>query len=341
MGKNSKFEQLQDLLEISNDLRLKKLWEVLSPFFQSYEQIVEAKKLDKEFYFNLLSQFCALIIEQIRNPCKFESYHVAVRSPVDYYTIGNEIFRPLVNMNDSTLKGKENLLKIEEFLAKRENVIFFANHQIEADPQALSLLLEDNFPKIAEEMIFVAGARVLTDPAAVPFSLGRFLFCIYSKKYFSAHEEQAAMMRTHNQRTLAEISNQLNLGGKCIYIAPSGGRDRKGASGRVEVAPFDPQSVELMYLLGRKSKQPTHFFPLALSTNAILPPPEGVQIDLGEMRSTNEAPIHAYFGNEIDMENFPHDETIIKAKKKDERTQYIYNLVREMYDEFPANSQLR
>ncbi len=341
MGKNSKFEQLYNLIEVSNDSRLKRLWAVLSPFFQSYEEIVVAKNLDREYYSDLLSQFFTLIIEQIKNPCKFESYHIGVRAPVDYYKFGVEIFRPLVNMNTSTLKGKENLLKIEQYLENKENVILYANHQIEADPQALSLLLENSFPKVAEEMIFVAGARVLTDPAAVPFSLGRYLFCIYSKKYFSAHEEQAAMMRAHNQRTLAEISNQLNIGGKCIYIAPSGGRDRKGSSGRIEVAPFDPQSIELMYLLGRKSKRKTHFFPLALSTHDILPPPEGVQIDLGEKRSTNEAPIHAHFGDEIDMENFPHSESMTKAKKKDERTQYIYNLVCEMYDKFPVIGQLR
>ena len=59
------------------------------------------------------------------------------------------------------------------------------------------------------------------------------------------------------------------------------------------------------------------------------------------MRSTNEAPIHAHFGDEIEMEHFPHSAATSKAKKKDERTQYIYNLVREMYDEFPVNSQLR
>ena len=56
---------------------------------------------------------------------------------------------------------------IAEQLAKGDNVILLANHQTELDPQAISLLLEKTHPRIAEEMIFVAGHRVVSDPLAI------------------------------------------------------------------------------------------------------------------------------------------------------------------------------
>ena len=69
-------------------------------------------------------------------------------------------------------------------------MIFLANHQIEADPQAISLLLDDLYPNFAENMIFVAGERVITDPFAIPFSMGRNLLCIYSKRYIDHPPEK-------------------------------------------------------------------------------------------------------------------------------------------------------
>ena len=42
------------------------------------------------------------------------------------------------------------------------------------------------------------------------------------------------------ERLLAE-------GGKCIYVAPSGGRDRPNAQGEIQPNAFDPQSIELFY----------------------------------------------------------------------------------------------
>ncbi len=336
MVKNLNFNDLRELIEVSSDPNSKRYWEVLSPFISMYEQIVDEKKLDKGEYFSLLAQYCSLVAKQIDSPWPFTSYHAALREPIDYHILGREIFRPLVNIHKSTLSGIENIKEIESSLVRGENVILYANHQIEADPQALSLLLEDIAPQLAEQFIFVAGERVLTDPLAVPFSLGCNLFCIYSKKYFTSHPDRAAEMKKHNAKTISEISSHLNLGSKCIYIAPSGGRDRKGSSGEIEVAPFDPQSVELMYLIGKKSKKLTHFYPLSLSTHDILPPPEGLQINLGEMRLTKEAPIHAHFGKKIDMENFPLSDTTSKKKRKDERTQYIYKAVCDMYAEFPV-----
>ena len=60
------------------------------------------------------------------------------------------------------------------------------------------------------------------------------------------------------------MSSLLSEGGKVIYVAPSGGRDRKNLNDKIVVAPFDPQSIEMFSLMARKAKKPTHFYPLSL-----------------------------------------------------------------------------
>lgn len=59
--------------------------------------------------------------------------------------------------------------------------MLLANHQTEADPAVFALLLEAQFPRLATDVIYVAGDRVVTDPVCVPFSMGRNLFCVHSK----------------------------------------------------------------------------------------------------------------------------------------------------------------
>lgn len=44
-----------------------------------------------------------------------------------------------------------------------------------------ALLLEDAFPHLATDVIYVAGDRVVTDALCKPFSMGRNLFCVHSK----------------------------------------------------------------------------------------------------------------------------------------------------------------
>ena len=68
-------------------------------------------------------------------------------------------------------------------VAAGDNVVLYANHQSEADPQIFSVLLDPIVPGFAEQTIFVAGDRVTTDLLAQPFSMGRNLLCIFSKKH--------------------------------------------------------------------------------------------------------------------------------------------------------------
>ena len=311
-------------------------WEIFATFLEHYEKIVDSKGLDKHYYENLFTEFCQCVLKEIHDPTPIEPFHQAIRSPIDYYSIGKEIFRTVVDLKNSTVKGHENIQKITDELKRSENTIFFANHQIEADPQAISILLDDQYGNFAEKMIFIAGERVVTDVLAIPFSIGRNLICIYSKKYFDAHPDRKEDMITHNHKTMLSLGNLLDKGGVSIYIAPSGGRDRPNENGKVIPAKFDSTSIEMMYLLSKKAKVKTHFYPLALSTHHILPPPDTLQINLGESRPTNEASIHLHFGEEIDMENFPGSDTTDKKEKRQNRAIEIYSKVLSMYQLFPG-----
>ncbi|GFY95159.1 phospholipid/glycerol acyltransferase family protein [Actinidia rufa] len=75
------------------------------------------------------------------------------------------------------------------------NIAFISNHQTEADPAVVALLLEATHPHIAEKMTYVAGDRVITDPLSKPFSMGRNLLCVYSKKHMYDIPELAEMKR--------------------------------------------------------------------------------------------------------------------------------------------------
>lgn len=336
MVKNSKYKSISEMIAHYREEHPSKYWDIFMNFLTSYEAILKKKQLNVEKQRAILICYGDLILAHLKHPPKFECYHKAIRSPIDCYQVGLEFFRPLVDFTHSTLKGKEHLKQMEEQLARGENVVLYANHQTEADPQVISLLLEKDFSKLAEEMIYVAGERVVTDALAVPFSLGRHLFCVYSKKYFDAHPDRKVQMLEHNKKTIFIMGQHMKEGGKCIIIFPSGGRDRPNIDGVVEVAAFDPQSVELLHLLGRKCGKPTHFYPLALSTHDILPPPQGLQINLGEERRNNEAPIHIAFGQEIHMENFPKSDTTDKEQKRIARAGYVWKLVCEMYNQFPS-----
>ena len=75
-------------------------------------------------------------------------------------------------------------------------------------------------------------------------------------------------------------------GGKLLWIAPSGGRDRPNAEGTWLPAPFDAASVDLMRYLIATSKRPGHLFPLAMHSGEMMPPPATLDKSVGERRLT-------------------------------------------------------
>lgn len=302
----------------------KKYQKILAGFFQCYK---EATGSDD----SLLHIFLDLLEDLQKHPYSFEPYHKKIRAPIDYYQFGLDFIRPLIDLPHSSLRGQNILRQIDEQLKNKENVILLANHQTETDPQAIAILLEKTYPHIGEKIIYVAGERVVTDPLAIPFSMGCDLLCIYSKRYIDDPPEQKMQKQLHNKNTMQLMSKLLQEGGKIIYVAPSGGRDRRGAQGKVEVAPFDAASIEMFYLMAQKAKTPTHFYPLTLATYDLLPPPETVQKELGEMRLAKRCPIHIAFSPEFDMKHFPGSEKQEKTARREERAKAIWSIVNNTY----------
>ena len=126
---------------------------------------------------------------------------------------------------------------------------------------------------------------------------------------------------------MERMSRLLADGGKVIFVAPSGGRDRRNAEGVIEVAPFDPQSLEMLYLMAKKSQRKTHFYPLTLATYELLPPPETIQHELGEERIAKYTPIHLCFSPEFDMELFSGFEIEDKGLRRKARAHALWNIV--------------
>jgi glycerol-3-phosphate O-acyltransferase len=305
---------------------------VIRDFYLSYIEAAQENGYDSSSTQQLLNTFLDLVLQQQRSPWHFAVYHEHVLHPFNYTQFGLDLFRRLVIFPKSKLVGKDNVDSIQQKLEQGENAILFGNHQTEPDPQAIILMLEKNYPRLAKEMIFVAGHRVTTDPLAVPFSLGINLLCVYSKRHIEADPALKEERQLHNQRTMKKMLQLLGEGGKCIYIAPSGGRDRLNSHGRPAIAPFDPQSIEMCRLMGQKCGKTTHFFPLSLSTYHLLPPPSAVQYKLGEERHAHSTPIHLAFGGEIEMAAFPGAKETEKKELKQKRAEYIWDLVAKNYE---------
>lgn len=324
--------QLNSYLE--SGLINKKIYQIIQDFYHNYRQasllLPDPEKQQKSF--ELLVK---LVIEQLQHPYQFSIFHRSVRYPFDYYQFGLDFIRPFIDFSRSKIFGLPSLQSIQKQIGKGDNVILLANHQTEPDPQIISLLIEKIDPKLATDIIFVAGHRVISDPLAIPMSLGRNLLCIYSKKHMLHPPEEKSKKILHNQRTLKQIQELLNKGGCCIYVAPSGGRDRPNGAGEINVALFDPQSVELFWLLGQQAQCLTHFYPLALQTYHLMPPPKQVEKELGERRIIQFTPVYLAFGEELDMKNFSGNKNLDKKTERNQRAEYIWKKVCESYHSFP------
>lgn len=337
MEKNLKPDSFLARLEILKEQQAipAKYIEILRHFYLAYAETLSAQNMPLSECEVLFDTYLRLMKQQCIEPFVFEPFHQRIRSPFDYYRFGMELLKPLVDKDASSVKGLDHLKDIVSSLQKGENAIFFANHQIEGDPQVINILLEEHFPQFAENLIFVAGERVITDPLAVPLSMGCNLLCIYSKRYIDHPPEDKLKKQLHNKRTMELMSQLLSEGGKAIYVAPSGGRDRPDADGVVTVAPFDPQSIEMFYLMAMRAGRPTHFYPLVLKTYALLPPPENIQVELGEARLARRAGIHLAFGPKFEMEKLASSAIHDKHQRRQARAQSIWNTVSAIYKKFP------
>lgn len=295
----------------------------LRSFFESYDQV----PMDSEVLLNLFKTYISLIKKETETPTPFFHFHAHERTPFDFYAFSLDMVRPLINFAASKILGEKNLEAIDAAIKRKENVILLANHQTEIDPQIISLLLTQKYPHLASSIAFVAGHRVTTDPLAIPFSRGTNLFPIYSKKYIEFPPEKKAEKLRHNAKTLSTLEASLKEGGFFIYVAPSGGRDRFDITGKVSLAPFDPNSVEMFYLIAKRSPVKTHLHLLALSTIKLLPPPSNSNIELGEERLASYGPAGLFFGPELPLEDTPKE---LRKKKSDALTNEIEKMYKEL-----------
>ena len=73
-----------------------------------------------------------------------------------------------------------------------------------------ALLLEATHPKLATDVFYVAGDRVVADSLCKPFSMGRNLFCVHSRKHLDDIPELKESKQRTNRKTLTEMSRALN-----------------------------------------------------------------------------------------------------------------------------------
>jgi len=225
-------------------------------------------------------------------PYQFKPYHQAIREPFDYYKWANDFFRPLVIADRSRLLGVDHANKILTQLAAGENVVMLSNHQTEADPQVLSILCEkEGLGSLAEKTIFVAGHKVTNDPVAIPFSMGRNLICIHSKKHIKNPPEDAPAKMKQNLESMTALGELFAKGGHCFWVAPSGGRDRPDENDQFVVAPYDIKALDMFKLLAMQSQRQAHFYPMAMFSHQLVPPPKTVSSALGEERTAKRGEV--------------------------------------------------
>lgn len=274
---------------------------MMSDFLNEYASSNIEADLPPEQFQNNLFTFLKSVSTAIESPHKFNPYHTAIRTPFDYYKWGNDFLKPLIILDESRMLGESNARKIVELSSKGENIVILSNHQTEADPQVLSVLLEQaGMADVAEKIVFVAGHKVTNDPVAIPFSMGRNLLCIHSKKHIKNPPEDMPRKQAQNLESMTAMAELFGAGGKIFWVAPSGGRDRPDESGQFVVAPFDVKALDMFKILAMQSGKPMHFFPMAMYTNKLVPPPKDVSSALGETRSAKRGAVSVEFLNETD-----------------------------------------
>ncbi|GJQ15726.1 hypothetical protein GpartN1_g7517.t1 [Galdieria partita] len=318
--------------------------QVLVEWYHSYLQAVSLAgiKMDPLLFTETMFQ---VLLELVRRCCQqkypFEPFHQSIRKPFDYLEFGMDFARPIVDVDKSIVLGEEYIAdSIPQQLERGENVVFFSNHQSEGDPHAIHVLLEEKLGKgkLAENMIFMAGDRVRDDPVAMPFSMGRNLLTVYSKRHINDFPETKAEKLIHNRKTIAKMQQLLEQGGNIIWFAPSGGRDRRDShSGLVKVADFVPESLELMRFVASQVNRSVHFYPMALRTWDLLPPPDHIQVALGEKRYVRYVPV----GMAVGQEWIAHKASsgIGKEQIRQERASLLHNQVKELYEQLGGLEQ--
>ncbi|KAI0567219.1 glycerol-3-phosphate acyltransferase [Gracilaria domingensis] len=289
-----------------------------------------------EFTEAMFSTLLELCRRTIADPFDFSSYHQRIRHPFDHYKFGFDFSSVLLDRSKSAILGDENIHQAQNFVRQGHNVIFFSNHQSEGDPYAIDFMLDwiagcDR--QFCEKLVFMAGDRVRNDPMVAPFSAGRNLLTVYSKKHINDEPELFEKKLRHNRKTVSETHRLFKKGGTALWFAPSGGRDRRSAeTGAVEISPFDEGAVATMKFTAERSGTPCHFYPMAVWTYDMLPPPSTVGgAEIGEERVAKYTPMRMYVGKEIEWNQSVPSNVKDKHKRRKAQCTHVENLVLDGY----------
>jgi glycerol-3-phosphate O-acyltransferase len=306
------------------DLLPVRLQPLLEEFLGEYLEVGMRHGFAESYLRGLLATLIERAEDLLDHPVELTPLHEPIRHPFDYLRFGLDFFEPLIDRSKSLCSG--NWQEVAEWASQGHNTILLSNHQTEADPQLMHLLLRDQHDALAAGFRFMAGERVQRDPIATPFSIGRRLVCVYSRRHLDHPPERREEKLRHNALAMRKLKELLAAGGVTLYLAPSGGRDRPGREGEVHVADFDPDAVEMMRLLAASCGCPTLFRPLALSTYPVLPPPIDIHRPLGEVRRTDGGPIGMALGDPIDWESLPSGKThrAARAYAIQQKVQHLY-----------------
>ena len=100
---------------------------------------------------------------------------------------------------------------------------------------------------------------------------------------------------------MSAMLSKLKRGGCLLWVAPSGGRDRRNMeTGQVPLAPFDSKTIDMFRLMGNKSKVPTHYYTLAMVSYDLCPPPDHIEAGVGEQRNVRYVPVGIKVGEELE-----------------------------------------
>jgi len=93
-----------------------------------------------------------------------------------------------------------------------------------------------------------------------------------------------------------------------------------------------PLGAALFATLAERAGRPTHFYPMALATFNIMPPPEKVEVELGEQRRLRRCPVHVTIGDELDFDRFTGGD---RDARRAARAQAAWEAVKDAYQAFP------
>lgn len=114
----------------------------------------------------VFKDMCKTYAEQMLLPYKFPSYHRAMRSPTDYYKMGQQYIGCLMDFERSILGYPERWTQVQEHISKGENVILLANHQSEGDAAFIPLMTEVSHPGLGSQVR--ASSAIFAAPASPP-----------------------------------------------------------------------------------------------------------------------------------------------------------------------------